>query len=195
MNDSNSEFARLIEELGGGSDEAAMQLLDTYGHHVYRVVRRRLARELRPKFDSADFVQAVWASFFANIDRISDFESPERLVAFLSGMASNKVIDEVRRRLVYEQHNIHKEVSMNAANDSTEYVFAGNDPTPSQIAVAHEEKERMFLNQPSHYRRMIEMRLDGAAFVEIAESLKVNERTVRRVFEKLSKRMQGRQLD
>ena len=192
MAESSIDFADLICELRKGSDEAAMELLDRYGHHVYRVVRRRLAKELRPKFDSADFVQAVWASFFANVDRVAEFESPQRLVAYLSGIATKKVVDEVRRRLVYRNRNVHREVAMQAVPDSTDRQFAGPQPTPSEIAVAREERERIFLDQPSHCRRMIEMRLDGAKYVEIAAALGVHERTVRRVFDKLSKRMRKR---
>jgi RNA polymerase sigma factor (sigma-70 family) len=192
MSASDPGFRELMRQLQAGSDDAAMRLLELYGPHVFRVVRRRLARELRPRFDSADFVQAVWASFFANIDRVAHFESPERLIAYLSGIASKKVIDEVRRRLVYKRQNIHREVRLCASHDSVGLprVLACKDPTPSENAIANEQRELALLDQPSHHRRMIEMRIAGARCVDIARLLGVHERTVRRVIGRLSKRMQ-----
>jgi RNA polymerase sigma-70 factor (ECF subfamily) len=187
-----ADFPQLMRELQEGSDAAAMQLIELYGPHVCRVVRRRLARELRPRFDSGDFVQAVWASFFANRDRVAEFESPGRLVAYLAGIASKKVIDEVRRRMMHQRENIHREVRL--AEFSRESAapganLPGREATPSQYAVAEEQRENLFLDQPSHHRKIVEMRLEGSRFVEIAKKLGVAERTVRRVMDKLSKRV------
>ena len=56
-------------------------------------MRRVLSPELRSKFDSLDFVQWVWLSFFRVRDKADRFERPEHLVKFLAGMARNKVQD------------------------------------------------------------------------------------------------------
>ncbi len=90
-------FQALMDEVRQGSQDAAWTLLETYGPHVHRVVRRMLSAELRSKFDSVDFVQSVWLSFFANRSQVCDFAQPEQLVAYLAAMARNKVVTEVRR--------------------------------------------------------------------------------------------------
>ncbi|MCA9151905.1 MAG: hypothetical protein KDA92_21530, partial [Planctomycetales bacterium] len=54
-------FSHLLEQVRQGSDEAAWDLVETYGPHVLRTIRRTLSREIRGKFDSDDFAQAVWA--------------------------------------------------------------------------------------------------------------------------------------
>lgn len=53
---------QLLQDLQGGSEAAADELLRRYGPIVFRIVRRRLGAR-SPRFDSADVAQAVWASF------------------------------------------------------------------------------------------------------------------------------------
>src|SRR6478736_4128141 len=67
---SESEFAALIEQVRAGSQEAAWTLVEKYGRDVQRFVRRTLHQRLRSKFDSLDFVQIVWGSFFRAPDRL-----------------------------------------------------------------------------------------------------------------------------
>ena len=97
MSEEQEEFANLMQRLRNGSEEAARELLDRFGSYILRVVRRRLSRELRSKYDSVDFVQAVWASFFAEDSQDRRFDHPDALIAFLATLAQNKVIDAVRR--------------------------------------------------------------------------------------------------
>ena len=71
----HGEFALLMQSVREGSQEAARTLFERYGPHIRRVVRRKLHQKLRPQFDSVDFVQDVWASFFAQQGRQASFES------------------------------------------------------------------------------------------------------------------------
>ena len=87
MPERDDDFCNLMRRLGEGSQEAAWELVDRYGEDIRRTVRRVLCIKLRPKFDSLDFVQLVWNSFFrarANFDR---FHRPEELAAYLAAMA------------------------------------------------------------------------------------------------------------
>ena len=61
------------------------------------------------KFDSMDFVQSVWLSFFKNRAAIADFQTASQLVAFLATAARNKVCTESRRRLYTQKHDIRRE--------------------------------------------------------------------------------------
>ena len=175
-------FQALMNDVRQGSQDAAWILLETYGPHVHRVVRRMLSQELRPKFDSIDFVQSVWLSFFTNRSRVCDFAQPEQLIAFLAAVARNKVVTEVRRRLYTEKHNVRRERSL--TNPGTEDL-ASRAPTPSDFAIARERWDHLVSGQPDHYRAILQMKYAGATNREIAEQLGLNEKTVRRVIEKL----------
>ena len=189
MSEQNDEFRELMNEVRSGSEDAAVKFLDLYGDHIYRAVRRRLNRALRPRFDSQDFVQAVWASFFRHRSQVVKFKRPDELVAFLTRVAGNKVIDECRHRMQTQKANVNRECSIDE-DLSPGASPAGRDPAPSQVAIAKEQWERMIEGVPPHYRRILELRADGETYERIAEMLDVNEKTVRRVLRKLGSRLE-----
>src|SRR5258708_36761050 len=106
------EFESLMQRLREGSQEAGRELFELYGPHILYVVRRRLTSKLRSQFDSMDFTQAVWASFFALPQANYSFSSPKELMSFLITMARNKVIDSIRQRLVFAKRNVTRTQSM-----------------------------------------------------------------------------------
>jgi RNA polymerase sigma-70 factor (ECF subfamily) len=178
MADTN-EFAELMHRLRGGSEEAARELLDRYGQHILRVVRRKLSRELRSKFDSVDFVQAVWASFFADVPRRQGIDHPKALLAFLVTLAQNKVVDAVRQRMQTNRYSVNRERAL----DPT---LAAREPSPSQVAIANDEWRHLLADLPDHYQRMLVLLREGHSQKDIAREIGVNEKTVRRVLEKLN---------
>src|SRR5262245_48786451 len=109
MADDPREFAGLMRRVSAGSQGAASELVERYGAHILRIVRRRLNRHLRTKFDSGDFVQAVWASFFALPLEQYNLEQSEALVGLLYHLARNKVIEAVRQRLHSQKYNVNRE--------------------------------------------------------------------------------------
>ncbi len=180
------EFGDLMQRLREGSDEAARELLDRYGEHILRVVRRRLNRQMRSKFDSIDFVQAVWASFFADLPQERQFDCPEALMAFLVTLAQNKVIEAVRQRLRSRKFDITREKALPAVDEDTDFGLRTREPSPSQVAVANEEWRRLLADLPAHYQRMLVLLREGHTQKDIALELGVNEKTVRRVLDRLN---------
>ena len=90
------EFRILIRGVLAGDAEASERLCRDYEKPILRVVRLTLIRRLRSRFDSLDFVNDVWASFFANPPREGQFENPESLIAYLVRMARNKTGEKRR---------------------------------------------------------------------------------------------------
>jgi RNA polymerase sigma factor (sigma-70 family) len=180
------DFGLLIKRLREGSEDAAQELFKLYGHHVRRVVRRKLHQKLRSKFDSEDFTQAVWASFFAAEPRQLGFDRPEALVAFLAVLAKNKVIDMMRQRRT-KKYDVSRERPL-GGGDSTRFPEEppARQDTPSQIAIGKEQWDRLLQGQPPHYRRILEMLRDGHTYAEVAQQVGINEKTVQRLVRKLA---------
>ena len=87
-----------LTRIHAGDEDAARELLTRYEAEVRLVVRRQLPRMLRSRFDSVDFLQSVWGSFFHRVRTVpTEFEDGRHLVAFLARAAKNKVIDEFRK--------------------------------------------------------------------------------------------------
>ena len=126
-----------------GSPEAVWKLIADYGPHIQRVVRRRLDRRMRSKFDSLDFVQMVWASVFRNPRDICSLEQPEDLIRYLAALARRKVINEYRRRIEKDtKYNLTREQSL-SEEDLVEESADKEQATPSQIAIAREQWEKL----------------------------------------------------
>ncbi len=177
-------FAQLIEQARAGSEEAAALLFETYQPHVIRVVRRKLAQELRSKFDSHDFAQAVWSSFFSNRHQLLKTSSPEQLVSLLAVMARNKVYDEIRRRNT-KKHDIHREKSIERRASDGELPLKGRLSTPSHYLIARETFDGIMAPLTDEHRQVVHLRMRGYSVKEVAEQTGLSERTVRRIVERI----------
>src|SRR6476660_1262317 len=137
MRNPPSEFVELMEQVHEGSQDAAWQLLEKYGPHLKRYIRRSLKQEMRSKFDSLDFAQVVWASFFREPDRLRRLDSPHALLAYLASLARHKVVG-VRRHLRSIKHDINREIAFDDLEEEIEIRLPQPPPTPSAVAVARE---------------------------------------------------------
>jgi len=183
MPHSDSQFTQLMTQVEEGSQDAAWELIEQYGPHIHRVVRRRLNKKMRQRYDSTDFLQSVWKSFFRRPSRMAGFEHPEQLIRHLVVMARNKVVDEVRREAT-QARDASREEPLEWEDGPREELAAVRD-TPSQIAMARECWNGIMDQLPPHGRKVVQLRITGATYVEIAESLQMNERTARRVIDRL----------
>src|SRR6188768_2709839 len=84
----DGELARFLARIQAGDEEAARELLRRYEAEVRLVVRRQLPRLLRSRFDSLDFLQSVWGSFFRKIQTgPNDLMEEQNLITFLAWAA------------------------------------------------------------------------------------------------------------
>ncbi len=181
----DDNFDKLMQHIGLGSEDAAWELVERYGRVIRLAVRRALKEELRSQFDSLDFVQLVWSSFFRDRARQDQFDSPQKLAACLAAMARNKVVMEVRRGLLTEKNNVGRELSLNNVATGVEAEVPDTAPSPVEFAIAREQWERLVDSQPERYREIISLRLQGHTNQEVADSLGMDEGTVRRFLKKL----------
>ncbi len=182
------DFSRLMERVTQGCPEAIAELHHRYGGHIRAVVRKRLDQRLRPLFDSVDFQQDVWASFFCGDLKRCHFTTPEALVRFLCEMANSKVVDVFRQRLRSPTHNLNREQSL----DQLHFVevateVAARNPSPSQLAIANEKWQQLLQEQPEPNRRILELLRVGHTHEEIAAKLGLNAKKVQRFIQSLKK--------
>jgi RNA polymerase sigma factor (sigma-70 family) len=182
MQEQAATFRKLIDQVQQGSHEAAQQLAEAYGPHVRRYVHRALSRDLRSQYDSLDFVQLVWASFFHQPEDLPQIDSPEQLIAYLVGMARHKLLDE-KRRLYVQKNDVAREQRI----DVPEKHITSRDPTPSAVAIFREEWDTLVTRQPAEVGRVVQLRYEGATYREIADELQIHERTARKAIDRLER--------
>jgi RNA polymerase sigma factor (sigma-70 family) len=185
----DTEITDFLKRIQAGDEGAARELLQRFEAEVRLVVRRQLPRLLRSRFDSLDFLQSVWGSFFRRMRTSpTEFEDSRHLVAFLARAAKNKVIDEYRRAASHK-NNMHREEPLWADGNRPREVAGSND-TPSEVAEAHEALVRMRELVPEEKRSILELKAEGYSSKDIGERLGISERTVQRVLEELRRRME-----
>ena len=187
---SASELSDFLRRIQSGDDGAARELLNRYEAEVRLVVRRQLPRLLRSRFDSLDFLQSVWGSFFRRMRTApTEFEDSRHLVAFLARAAKNKVIDEYRRA-ASRKHTMHREEPRWLDGRRPRDVPDPID-SPSEVAQAHEVLVRLQELMPAERRTILELKAQGLSSKDIGERLGISERTVQRVLEELRRRMES----
>lgn len=175
----DDELSLLLEACRRGDSDAAAELVRRYRPYVRAAVRRRLAADMRVRFDSQDFTQEVWLSFFrAALDR-ADLRDERSLVAYLSQMARIKVAEEYRHQTT-QKVGLDRDVPFGRTGDTT-----GREPTPSAAALADDEWERLAAGLPERERRMLQMLRDGHTHADTAAAFQLSEKTVQRLVQRL----------
>jgi RNA polymerase sigma-70 factor (ECF subfamily) len=187
FSDRATNLQDILTRIHRGDEQAARDLLACYEAEVRLVVRRQLPRLLRSRFDSLDFLQSVWGSFFRRVrtDPL-EFDDERHLVAFLARAAKNKVIDQYRRAGSQKQDMHREEPLWSEAGQPRE--LAADIDTPSELAEAREAFHRLRDALPEDRRAIIELKAVGLSSREIGERLGVSERTIQRVIEDLRRR-------
>jgi RNA polymerase sigma factor (sigma-70 family) len=187
VRDGESDIPQFLARIQAGDEEAARELLTRYEAEVRLVVRRQLPRLLRSRFDSLDFLQSVWGSFFRRVRTgPAEFEDARHLVAFLARAAKNKVIDEYRRAGSRKQ-DVHREEPLWGDGGRPKDVAADLD-TPSEVAQAREFLGRLKDLLPEERRTILELKAEGLSSRDVGDRLGISERTVQRVLEDLRRR-------
>jgi RNA polymerase sigma factor (sigma-70 family) len=182
--DESEDFRRLLAGLRAGDAAAADEMCRRYGPFLQAAVRRKLNPKLRSGYDSIDFVQDVWASFLAAPRDRYSFENPQALLAFLSRVAQNKVVERFRQRFRTEKYDVTRE-------EPVDEVAGGRDglasaaATPSQHAVAGEQWERILSQFPKGHQEVVRRLREGYTYEDIAQMANVSVSTVNRIVARL----------
>ncbi len=190
------DISELIARAKTGDDTAIREFLSRFEPEVRIMVRGRLPRSLRTRFDSMDFVQAVWQSFFADLrSSAREFENIHHLRGFLAGVARNKVYEEHRRLTRSKKHALEREQSLYVKRGSREVEIdlISPEPTPSQAVQASDRLAQLMAGCSPFEVRVITLRHQGLTFEEIAKRTGVSERSIRRIIDEARERMETRE--
>jgi RNA polymerase sigma-70 factor (ECF subfamily) len=150
---SDDDVANLMSRAKEGDEEAVRDFLSRFEWEVRMMVRARLPKRLRSQFDSIDFVQAVWQSFFSDLRQNGpDFERVEHVRRFLAGVVRNKVFEQHRKLTRTEKYDVSREERLYIRRGDHEVPreVISPDPSPSEAAQADDRLAQLTV------RRIIE---------------------------------------
>ena len=163
----SESFIQLIDRLQKGDSSAANRLLEDYGPAIRRIARVRLNESmLRRVEESMDVYQSVMANFLMRASSGQfDLETPGQLMALVSTMIRNRVVDKVRFYRTQKrdiQRNINLTDAMPpAGRGETASVMISRDELVSRFQMLLSEEDRLLLHQ----------RAQGRTWQELADQL------------------------
>jgi RNA polymerase sigma factor (sigma-70 family) len=192
---SETDISDLIARAKEGDETAIRDFLSQFEQEVRIMVRGRLPKTLRSQFDSMDFVQTVWQSFFSDLrDNPREFENIRHLRGFLAGLARNKVYQEHRRLSRTAKYALEREepLYLKKGNKEIDRGLVSPEPSPSETFQATDRLAQLTAGCNPRDVEIITLRHQGLTFDEIAARVGLNERSVRRVIEDARVRMEAR---
>ncbi len=192
---SDASLAELVARARNGDDAAIREILSQFEGEVRMMVRGRLPRKLRTQFDSMDFVQAVWQSFFVDLkDRSKEFENVQHLRGFLDGVARNKVFEQHRRLTKTEKYTLAREERLYVRRGDRDVAreVVSPEPTPSQAFQVSDRLAQLTEGCTPRDVEILTLRYEGLTLDEIAARTGMNERSVRRIIDAARARMEAK---
>ena len=179
----------LLADLKAGEEQAAWEIVETYGHHIEAAVRRRLRGKIQVDFDTDDCVQEVWMSLFRILPRLDDLEDPGDFLGLLTTITYRRMANKIRNR-TRAKNDIRLEQRFDSDHRDHPENKHGKQATPSQMMIARETEEKLRKSVPEKYEQIVTLRSQGATVEEIACELEINERTVRRILQRMKLSME-----
>jgi RNA polymerase sigma-70 factor (ECF subfamily) len=185
-------FARLMGRLHSGEDAAAREVFERFAGRLVALTRRRFSRLLARKVDPEDVVQSAFKSFFVRHRggklHIGDCDGLWNLLTLIT---LRKCADRAEYFLA-ERRDATREATGSAGGDGPDAwrVALDRQPRPEEAAILAETVAHLFRDVGPHERPILELSLQGCTASEISVRLGRAERSVRRLRERIRKRLE-----
>lgn len=184
-------FAQLMAQLQAGQDEAAQKVFQRFAQQLIQLARRQIHCLLGGKVEPEDVVQSACKSFFLSFREgklvVRDWNS---LWGLLTLMTLRKCADRAEYFRA-ERRDAAREVAGPPAGSCWEPI--DREPSPVDAAILAETVEQLLTGLDEDERPVIELSLQGYTVQEISQQLGRAERTVRRLRERVKKRLERMQ--
>lgn len=184
--------AELIAALQAGDCEAAAVLFRQHLPQLVAVAQRHLSQRLRRRMDAEDVVQSAFRSLCQRLQTGQfSFDERDDIWRLLVTITLNKI----RQKAEYHsagKRSIQREQSLTPF--TADPGWRPLDPVARNAAVDEqllllEDIDILTEGLGEHQKRMVELRLLGYQYDEIARATERAERTVRRVMDKVKTRL------
>ena len=164
----HDEFEILRERLREGDEEALAVLCEKYQPMATSIVACCLANsEMRYRMSVSSTVQSCTINVFLNINTI--INNAEDIPKYLRKMTWNKLLGRI------EKWKAKKRNAVEIRGDEVLESLACDEPTPADMVIADAEYEAIMALLSEDERLLLESRLAGCSWAEIAEIIGMDE--------------------
>jgi RNA polymerase sigma-70 factor (ECF subfamily) len=193
MSDDDS-FAILIDRLRAGEDDAVQEVFQRYVGRLLTLTRDQIDDRLAHKVDVEDVVQSAYKSFVLRHKEgklhVGNRKSLWNLLTLIT-------LRKCARRVGYlraERRDVRREANAAGTESNPDWHQAlDREPMPHEAAVLEETVQELFRSLDELERPILELSLQGYSVTEISERLGRAERSVRRLRERIRRRLERMQ--
>jgi RNA polymerase sigma-70 factor (ECF subfamily) len=185
-------FHALMARLRSGEDAAAREVFERFAGRLIALTRRQFNQLLARKVDPEDVVQSAYKSFFvrprAGKVEVGDWGG---LWSLLTLITLRKCADRAEFFRA-DRRDAAREATGPAGGDRPDPGLTALDrePRPEEAVILAETVEHLFRDVSAHERPILELSLQGYTAPEISARLGRAERSVRRLRERIRKRLE-----
>ena len=185
-------FRALMVRLRSGEDAAAREVFERFASRLIALTRRQFNQLLARKVDPEDVVQSAFKSFFIR-QRAGKLEVGDNggLWNLLAVITLRKCADRAEFFRA-DRRDAAREATGSTSGDRPDPVLTTLDrePRPEEAVMLAEMVENLFRDVSAHERPILELSLQGYTAPEISAQLGRAERSVRRLRERIRKRLE-----
>jgi RNA polymerase sigma-70 factor (ECF subfamily) len=185
----------LLSLVRAGSRDALGRLLDGYRDYLLLIAQRELDGDLKAKGGASDLVQETFLEAQRDFAQFHGAGEAE-LLAWLRQLLLNNLANFTRHFRETAKRGVDREMPLGADRSSLNPAAAvvGDAPTPSDVAVQHEQAEavqRALDRLPDDYREVLLLRYrEDLPFEEVAQRLGRSVNAVRKLWARALDRFQ-----
>ena len=186
----SAEDERVDSEVS--EEVTASEMFERFTFKLIGLARRHLDARLHHKIEPEDVVQSAYKSFFLRYgEGALSNQGWQGLWGLLTCITLRKCVERVRYYRA-ERRDVYREAAPLQAREGAEPWLdaVSREPTPEQAAVLAETVEQVLRGLTADERAIFELSLQGYSTSEISEHLGRAERSVRRLRERVRKRLE-----
>ncbi|MHC4942027.1 MAG: RNA polymerase sigma factor [Planctomycetota bacterium] len=182
----------LVEQALSGDQEAVARLYRLYESKMIRAAHFKLGHTLHGLMESMDLVQSVWKDALDNLQQF-EYRGPDSFYKWLHSCLINKIQSKRRyhgaeKRDAKKVNRLHTEAGITSPTPE-----ASGDPTPSRVAMGHEEMQEVFRileTFTEDQRKVMILRMkDELGYVEIASRIDKSVEATKKLFHRGMKKL------
>ena len=192
MTAKSDSFPEWLGRLKAQDGDAAREVFRRFTCRLLALAHRQFGARLRHKVDPEDVVQSAYKSFFHRCGE-GEFaiETWDGLWGLLTLITLRKCADRAAYFLA-DRRDAAREATGSDGGDGSDarLVALDRQPRPEEAVILAETVEHLFRDVSAHERPILELSLQGYTAPEISVRLGRAERSVRRLRERIRKRLE-----